>query len=118
MQLRKYRWSRDYESAEEELIQHLARKKIDAERWSAETGTVFAPHQHAHDKRLWCAEGSIIITVHLSEDDGTKRHTAISLQPGDALELPAGTVHEAVAGISGVSCYETPRPVKNPSLPA
>lgn len=97
MQQRKYRWSKSYESAEEELVALLRAKHIDAERWTAEPGTAFEPHVHAFDKKLWCAEGSIIFTI------GGQR---ISMQPGDAMDLPANTMHEAVAGISGVVCYE------------
>lgn len=123
MQVRKYRWSRDYESAEEELVQLFEARQITAGRWSAEGGEVFAPHLHAHDKRLWCAEGSIIMTIladggidSTTNTSSHKKRKTISLQPGDALELPAGTVHEAVAGISGVSCYESPLPAANPPL--
>lgn len=40
----------------------------------------------------------------------------ISLQAGDALDLPAYTAHEAVAGLSGCVCYESPRTEENPTL--
>lgn len=108
MQLRKYRWSRHYESAEEELHGHLASRGITAERWTAEAGQVFAPHSHPRDKQLFCAEGSITLAV---------AGKSISLQPGDALDLPAGTVHEAVAGLAGTVCYESPPGAQNPSQP-
>lgn len=98
MQLRKYRWSRAYESAEEELIQLLASKKITAERWAADPGEAFGPHSHAFDKQLWCAEGSIVITV---------GEQSITLQSGDALDLPANTIHQALAGFSGCALYES-----------
>jgi quercetin dioxygenase-like cupin family protein len=102
MQLRKYRWSKHYESAEEELVQLLAVKNIDAERWTAEPGETFEPHVHPVDTQIWCAEGSIVFTI---DTDGKR----ISLQPGDTLELPANTMHEASAGMSGCVCYEWPR---------
>ena len=98
MQIRKYRWSRDYESAEEELEQLFKHKHIKAERWHAQEYEQFDEHQHDYDKQLWCAEGSIIFTV------AGKR---ISLQPGDALDLPAGTKHAATAGFTGAVCYES-----------
>jgi quercetin dioxygenase-like cupin family protein len=97
MILKKYRWSRDYESAEEELHQFFAAKQIEAERWSADEFQTFPEHAHEYDKKLWCAEGSIIVTV---------AGRRISLQPGDGLDLPADTAHSAVAGISGCVCYE------------
>jgi mannose-6-phosphate isomerase-like protein (cupin superfamily) len=97
MKLRKYRWSRDYESAEEELTSFFTRHKLTPERWHAEGREAFALRTHEYDMQLWCAEGSIILTI-----DGK----AISLQPGDALDVPAGTPQSAVAGIAGVVCYE------------
>jgi quercetin dioxygenase-like cupin family protein len=107
MDLRKYRWSKDYESAEEELEGLLEAMNIKAERWTAEAGKAFALHMNAHDKRLWCAEGSINYIV-----NGKK----ISLQPGDALDLPGYAAHEAQAGISGCVCYESPEPKLNPAI--
>jgi len=34
----------------------------------------------------------------------------LALQPGDRLELPAGTDHDAIVGVSGVSCLEAHLP--------
>ena len=107
MQLRKYRWSRDYESAEEELESLLAAMNITAERWAAEAGQAFATQMLALDKRLWCAEGSIAYTVN---------GKSISLQPGDALDIPGYMAYEALAGISGCVCYESPAPQLNPAI--
>ncbi len=97
MILKKYRWSRDYESAEEELQTLFVNKKIEPSRWCAEEYQIFDKHSHEYDKKVWCAEGSIIFTL------GDRR---VSLQPGDALDLPARTLHSAAAGISGCVCYE------------
>ena len=108
MQLKKYRWSRDYESAEEELLQMFEAKKITSQRWSAESDKKFAPVVNALDKKLWCAEGSIIYTI-----DGRN----ISLQAGDALDIPAYTVHAALGGFSGCAVYESPVPGDNPAIP-
>ncbi|MDB5182606.1 MAG: Cupin 2 conserved barrel domain protein [Candidatus Saccharibacteria bacterium] len=109
MILIKYRWSKHYESAEEELVDILASKKIVAERWHAEEYEEFKPHKHPADKQLWCTEGSIVFKVNDKE---------ITLQTGDALDLPANTVHEAKAGFSGCVCYEYPRIADNPSVEA
>ena len=97
MNVRKYRWSKDYESAEEELIDLLAAKQVSAARWTAEAYHEFPEHIHEYDSRLWCAEGSIKFIV---------SGQTISLQPGDALELPAGAPHAATAGLSGCAVYE------------
>lgn len=97
MNLRKYRWSKDYESNEEELQRLFESKKIAAERWKAGEFQSFPAHSHIYDKKLWCAEGSVRFTI---------ADRQFSLQPGDALDLPAGTSHEALSGISGCVCYE------------
>ena len=101
MELKKYRWSKTYEAAEVDLGELLASKNIDAERWIASEDEVFNEHVHAKDKKLWCAEGSITFTV-----NGNQK---IVLQAGDALDLPANTMHSAVAGFAGCVCYESPK---------
>lgn len=97
MILRKYRWSKVYESAEEELESFLRSKDIATERWQADPLEVFEPHVHDYDKTLWCAEGSIILEA---------ENQSFSLQPGDVLEIPAMTMHSATAGVSGCACHE------------
>ena len=98
MILRKYRWSRDYESAEEELVALLSAKNIKAERWIAEEYEDFVSTETESDKQLWCVEGS---TVYSIEDKD------ITLQAGDTLDIPAGTTYSAKAGFSGCVCYES-----------
>jgi quercetin dioxygenase-like cupin family protein len=103
MQLRKTRWSRHYESAEEELLALLKLRRIDAERWTADTDQVFAAHAHTYDTQLWCAEGLLVVVA-----DGRR----FSLQPGDVLDIPAGVEFEITVGLGGCACYEsgTPEP--------
>jgi quercetin dioxygenase-like cupin family protein len=48
---------------------------------------------------LYCVQGSI--TFGLPESGG-----AITLNPGDRLDLPAGVVHDGVVGPRGVICLE------------
>jgi quercetin dioxygenase-like cupin family protein len=97
MQLRKYRWSKHYESAEEELFELLRTKNIKAERWESEAGEELAAQAHEYDKQLWCAEGSMVLRIN---------GKPYSLQPGDTLDLPANTIYEGVVGMTGVVCYE------------
>jgi quercetin dioxygenase-like cupin family protein len=99
MNVRKYRWSKHYESAEEELTNLLAARNIEAERWTANEMEVLDSRVFAEDHQLWCAEGSIIFTI-----EGQR----VSIQPGDTLEIPANMPHDAIAGISGCVCYEYP----------
>lgn len=107
MELKKYRWAKTYESGEHQLEIFLADHNIDAQRWEADPGQVFEPHIHAKDKKLWCAEGSIVIDI-----DNKK----IPLQVGDALDLPANTMHSALAGFMGCICYQIPHSADNPAL--
>lgn len=107
MEMYKYRWAKTYEAGEHELEVFLADMHIDAERWEADPGEIFEPHIHAKDKKLWCAEGSISFTVGAS---------TVALQVGDALDLPANTIHSAVAGFMGCVCYEFPHIADNPAL--
>jgi quercetin dioxygenase-like cupin family protein len=98
MQLRKYRWSRAYESAEEELLAVLAAKKITAVRWIGEESQVVPPVQLPHDVQLWCAEG--MLTLRAGDQ-------AYSLQPGDIMDLPAGTTYSLEVRFGGCVCYES-----------
>lgn len=107
MELKKYRWAKTYEAGEAELIGLLEAKHIDAERWEADMGEEFEAHVHAKDKKLWCADGSITFTI------GDK---TIPLQAGDALDLPALTMHSALAGFMGCVCFEYPKIDDNPML--
>lgn len=97
MQYKKYRWSRDYESAEEELNTILTTRYPGAERWEAEAFADTPLASSHNDLKLWCAEGSLICTI-----NGQR----ISVQPGDALDIPAETQSSAQAGISGCVCYQ------------
>ena len=97
MQIRKYRWSRAYESAEEELVQLLASRRIQAQRWVGEAGEE-VDRYFATDAQLWCAEGSLTCTV---------KGKTYSLQPGDALDIPESTSADLRIGFSGCVCYES-----------
>ena len=105
MHVRKYRWAKTYEAGEAELEVYLTGRNIDAERWDAEGGEVFEPHVHPKDKKLWCAEGSIMFTIN---------GKGYALQAGDALDLPANTSHSAIAGFMGCVCFEFPHMNDNP----
>lgn len=98
MVLRKYRWSKHYESAEEELENLLALKKIKAKRWAIEGHEEVSEHGHSYDTQFWCVEGSAIFTI----DDKD-----FSIQTGDALDVPANAPFRITAGFSGCACYES-----------
>jgi quercetin dioxygenase-like cupin family protein len=67
--------------------------------WSNGPHDVYSAHTHSYDKVIYVVSGSI--TFGLPE---IKREAA--LNPGDRLDLPKGTVHNAVVGSEGVVCLE------------
>lgn len=97
MKLRKSRWSKVYESSEEELTGFLAARSIVAERWELEAFAVTNGRTLDIDTTIWCVEGAANFNVN---DSG------ISFQPGDAVQLPAGTSLQVTAGMFGCVCYE------------
>lgn len=97
MQVRKFRWSRVYESAEEELVELLARKRLPAQRWAAEDGEE-STKTYPADTQLWCAEGQLTCTV---------QGKTYSMQPGDALDVPAVLQCTLRSGFGGCVYYES-----------
>ena len=87
---------------EPDLDERLRAEGLDPGRWSNGAGDRYAAHDHAYDKVIVVERGSI--TFHLGTGG------AVELDRGDRLELPAGTVHDAVVGSAGVSCLEAHRP--------
>ena len=98
MQLRKYRWSKVYESAEEELVALLKQRQIEAIYWQGEDGEEVSERQFAVDTQLWCAEGQLVVTAD---------STVYSLQPGDVLDIPADTVVAMHVGFGGCAIYKS-----------
>jgi mannose-6-phosphate isomerase class I len=97
MSLKKYRWSKVYESAEEELQEFLAARNITAQRHDVEAydeQTI----QATGAARIWGVEGTASFTA-----DG-KRY---SMQPGDVLELPANTACTVTTGLSNFAWYQS-----------
>ena len=98
MGIQKFRWSRVYESSEEELVELLQAQNTTAERWTAEEFKQFQIPNTQSASTIWCAEGSLTVQA-----GGSK----ISLQPGDGLRISANSNLTAAAGISGCVCYES-----------
>lgn len=76
---------------------------LDPGSWSNGPHDRYGAHAHDYDKVLVCAAGSIRFGL---PDVGD----AVDLQPGDRLDLPAGTAHDAVVGPDGVTCLEAHLP--------
>lgn len=83
-------------------MRRLRSEARDVHAWSNAPGDRYGAHSHAYTKILYCTEGSIDFIL---ERDGRTIH----LEPGDRMELPAGTVHSAVVGPRGVACIEGKR---------
>ena len=82
-----------------ELAARLRSEGLEPSRWSNGPGDAYGAHDHDYDKVLVVASGSIRFGLPGSGD-------ALDLAEGDRLELPAGTVHDAVVGPAGVTCLE------------
>jgi uncharacterized protein YjlB len=67
--------------------------------WSNGPHDVYGAHEHAYDKVLVVAAGSITFGLPATGE-------RVALAVGDRLELPAATVHDAVVGSDGVTCLE------------
>ncbi len=82
-----------------DLRSRLRAEGLDAVAWSNEPGDRYGAHHHAYDKVLVVEVGSVRWGL-------PERGMSIELGPGDRLELPAGTTHEAHVGPDGVTCLE------------
>jgi mannose-6-phosphate isomerase class I len=98
MNLRKFRWSKVYESQEEELVEFLRDRKIVATHWEVEAFDVSDTWQDDTETTLWCAEGSLTLVT---------KDAKTSLQPGDAIRIPADTSYTLQAGMTGYICYKS-----------
>lgn len=75
----------------------FAAEGLEPNIWSNGPGVEYAAHQHPQHKVLYCVEGSIVFHTGSGE---------LALEPGDRIDLPAGTVHTATVGPNGVTCWE------------
>lgn len=83
-----------------EIVQAFKDEGLYPSRWSNGPGDRYGAHSHSYHKVLYCVAGSITFTV-----DGK----AITLAPGNRLEVPGGVMHSAVVGPEGVTCMEASR---------
>lgn len=99
----------------EDLASRLRREGLAPGRWSNGPGDRYAAHEHGYDKVIAVEAGSIRFGLPASAG-------WVVLDAGDRLDLPAGTVHDALVGEGGVSCLEAhlpagslPGPARRPS---
>ncbi|MEA2607267.1 MAG: hypothetical protein QOI00_2024 [Chloroflexota bacterium] len=86
-----------------DLAARLRAEGLDSSSWSNGPGDRYAAHEHGYDKVIVVADGSIAFGL---PDLGR----TVDLAPGDRLELPAGTRHDALVGRAGVTCLEAHLP--------
>ena len=83
------------------LRERLVGEGLDPGAWSNGPGDRYDAHDHAYDKVIVVASGSITFGL----DEGPTE-----LTEGDRLELPAATAHDAIVGGTGVVCLEAHLP--------
>jgi quercetin dioxygenase-like cupin family protein len=67
--------------------------------WSNGPLDTYSAHVHSYNKVIYVVSGSITFGL---PREGRK----LTLKAGDRLDLPAGTIHDAVVSIEGVECFE------------
>lgn len=92
-------WNRPQPPSEDALRQLLTDEGLSFYAWGNDPHDVYAAHTHSYDKVIYVVRGSI--TFGLPQSGQT-----LTLHPGDRLDLPAGTIHDAVVGPQGVLCLE------------
>jgi quercetin dioxygenase-like cupin family protein len=77
----------------------MAAHGLEASSWGNGPGERYPAHRHGYDKVIVAARGSIVFGL-------AEQGTSIDLRAGDRLDLPAGTLHDALVGPEGVACLE------------
>lgn len=95
---KKFRWSQVYESSEEELIDLLQIRQLDSNRIYANADDEQQEQLTNTPTTIWCVEGSFTIQINAS---------AISLQPGDAIDIEANTTYLIQPGFADCAYYLT-----------
>lgn len=91
------------------VAERLRAEGLAASGWGNGPGDRYGAHEHAYDKVIVVAAGSIRFGL-------PDRGDTVDLVEGDRLELPARTRHDATVGPEGVSCLEAHLPAG--SIPA
>ena len=92
-------WADQPAPTESMLMQLCAEQGLSPYSWSNGPHDVYSAHSHSYAKVIYVVRGSI--TFGLPE-----LGQQLILKAGDRLDLPAGTVHDAVVGSDGVVCLE------------
>lgn len=85
-----------------DVRERLRAEGLSASSWSNGPFDRYAAHEHGYDKVIVVIDGSIQFGL-------PEESRSIDLAAGDRLELPAGTLHDALVGEHGVTCLEAHR---------
>jgi mannose-6-phosphate isomerase-like protein (cupin superfamily) len=92
-------WEAANPPTQELLLQIMMEQGLNSYSWSNGPHDVYSAHKHDYQKVIYVVSGSITFGLPLLKQQ-------ITLNPGDRLEIPAGTVHDAHVGAEGVVCLE------------
>jgi quercetin dioxygenase-like cupin family protein len=92
-------WADPTPPTESTLRQRMTAQGLDPYTWSNGPHDVYSAHSHGYNKVIYVIKGSITFGL-------PQLHQQLTLQAGDRLDLPAGTIHDAVVGAEGVVCLE------------
>ncbi len=92
-------WDGSEKPSEAAIRQRLNAEKLSCYQWGNDPLDTYAAHVHSYDKVIYVVFGSITFGL---PQTGQK----LTLKAGDRLDLPAGTIHDAVVGAEGVECLE------------
>ena len=97
MSYKKFRWSKDYEAAEEELEMFLDSRGHDLRRFELAADSQLPALVSDQTRQLWCAEGSMQLTL---------GDALVTLQPGDGLTIEPLQAPSGRSGVAGCVWYE------------
>ena len=100
--LRHTPWPSSQPPSEQSLRAKMQAERLSPGAWSNGPGDRYAAHRHDYDKVIYVVSGSITFGL---PDEGRM----LELRAGDRLDLPAGTLHDALVGNEGVVCLEAHR---------
>jgi mannose-6-phosphate isomerase-like protein (cupin superfamily) len=92
-------WPDENIPSRDELQRLMTDEGLSPYAWSNGPHDVYAAHTHSYDKVIYVVSGSITFGLPDLERN-------VTLFPGDRLDLPKGTTHDALVGKEGVVCLE------------
>jgi quercetin dioxygenase-like cupin family protein len=92
-------WAESSPPTESTLRRLCEEQNLNPYQWSNGPHDTYGAHSHTYDKVIYVVRGSITFGL---PELGRK----LDMKEGDRLDLPAGTVHDALVGAHGVVCLE------------